>query len=83
MEIDVGCGVHFMAMLGHGLIERSHRVSVIIISPEIKEPEILKASELTCCVYAERTGKRMQDLDRDERQGLEGGIRLANPDILH
>jgi hypothetical protein len=63
-EVDLGCGVHFMATLVRALIDRGHRVSVITLSPKILEPRILRGIELTYYVYPMRTHRRMRDLYR-------------------
>ena len=81
--VDLGCGVHFMSTLVRALIRRGHRVSVITLSPEISNRKIFKGPELTYYVYPERTQRRMRDFYKVERHGLEEGIRLANPDVLH
>jgi L-malate glycosyltransferase len=80
---DLGCGVHFMATLVRALIERGHLVSVVTLSADIDKRAILRGRNLNYYVYPMRTRHRMRDLYRVERQGLQEGISLARPDVLH
>jgi glycosyltransferase involved in cell wall biosynthesis len=81
--IDLGCGVHFMATLIRALINRGHRVSVITLSPEVRNRQILEGRNLNFYVNPMRTQKRMRDLFKVERESLRECILLARPDILH
>jgi L-malate glycosyltransferase len=81
--VDLGWGAYFIATLVRALIERGHRISVITLSPELSERQILKGPQLTYYVYPMRTSRRTRDLYRFEREGLSEGIRLASPDLLH
>lgn len=80
---NVGWGAHFMAPLVRALIGRGHRVSVVTLSPAIKEKQILDGEYLTYYVYPTRLQRRMRDWFRVEREGLVEGIRAAKPDLVH
>ena len=45
--VDLGCGGYFIATLVRALVGRGHHVSVVTLSPEIKEPRILEGPNLT------------------------------------
>jgi L-malate glycosyltransferase len=81
--LDIGWGGHFIATLVRALIARGHRVSVITLSPALKESQVLTGPLLTYYAYPTRLYKRMRDLYKFERQGLREGISLAKPDLLH
>jgi|SRR5579872_72746 len=81
--VDLGCGAHFMATLVRALVGRRHRVSVITLSPQLKETRVLMGPGLTYYVYPMRIKGRMRDLFKSERKGLKENIRLAKPDLLH
>ncbi|MGH9857624.1 MAG: glycosyltransferase family 4 protein, partial [Acidobacteriota bacterium] len=72
-----------MATLVRTLINRGHRVSVVTLSPNVQERQILEGSQLTFYVFPMRTQRKMRDLYKVERHGLREGIRLAKPDVLH
>src|ERR1700745_1546254 len=77
---DLGCGAPFIATLVRALIERGHRVSVITLSPSIQKARVLKGPALTYYVYPMRGTRRMRDLYKVEREGLQEGIWQAKPD---
>lgn len=81
--VDFGWGAYFVATLVRALIVRGHQVSVVTLSPRLKERTILAGPNLTYYVYPMRRDRRMRDLYKVERQGLRDGIRLAAPDLLH
>src|SRR5262245_51586898 len=81
--VDLGCGGYLVATLVRALIGRGHYVSVITLSPELKDRRILQGPRLTYYVYPMRTRRRMRDLYKVERQGLREGILMAKPEILH
>ncbi len=81
--VNLGWGAHFMGPLVRALIRRGHRVSVVTLSPEITQNQILAGDYLTYYVYPTRLRRRMRDWFKVEREGLVEGICTAKPDLLH